>query len=168
MVESEWFEFWYRGLKPGVNFLPVSKSPDLCANVRRVVDWARAHPKEAKQIGQKGTELMTGRSKHAVGVRLHAARTAGVCKPANVQVSPFLSFPALLPFCVSDVSTLCASPQASNGFVMLCASARASPQDWRGNFTTGLLLVPVPKGRGSVGWGLFGQILSCLHAVSPF
>lgn len=59
MVESEWFEFWYRGLKAGVNFLPVSKTPNLCANIRKAVDWARAHPKNAKAIGQAGTEFMT-------------------------------------------------------------------------------------------------------------
>jgi hypothetical protein len=58
MVESEWFEFWYRGLKAGVNFLPVSKTPNLCANIRKAVDWARAHPKNAKAIGQAGTEFM--------------------------------------------------------------------------------------------------------------
>lgn len=58
MVESEWYEFWYRGLKPGVNFLPVAKAPNLCANIRKTVDWGRAHPRVAKQIGRAGTEFL--------------------------------------------------------------------------------------------------------------
>ncbi|KAJ3675698.1 hypothetical protein LUZ60_004740 [Juncus effusus] len=57
IVDTQYQDFFTRGLVPKKNFLPVNFT-DLCQSIKTTVEWGDVNPSEAEAIGKRGQELM--------------------------------------------------------------------------------------------------------------
>ncbi|XP_072994176.1 uncharacterized protein [Typha latifolia] len=57
LITTPFLEFWSRGLMPGQHYWPIPRQ-HMCDPIKFAVDWGNSHPKEAQEIGRKGSSFI--------------------------------------------------------------------------------------------------------------
>ncbi|EFJ09346.1 hypothetical protein SELMODRAFT_44697, partial [Selaginella moellendorffii] len=57
-LDSEYDEFFTKGLLPNIHFLPISSKEDMCQSLKNAVEWGNSHAQQAQNIGRTGQDFI--------------------------------------------------------------------------------------------------------------